>query len=234
MTSPKRRRRTRGNVMPLCHGRFHSLKDKLEIVRAWPDVLQIVGGATAFDLALKEAQDRVARFQAESPRNPFLTIVVSPYGPTACETFLYGRAQIMAAFAGCYEEWKDAYAKGVDANRIRYLEGTPRFANCLRIEVMDCAAHFDPREGFIPRSVSGPKSAHMAVIFGVAEDPDWMMQADGITVPHIFVDGLELNIPGFDAWAYRPHLRGYGTCVELSGDHNEGVYFTSALPSLWK
>jgi len=64
------------------------------------------------------------------------------------------------AFADKYDEWKDAYGKGdVDDNRVRLLQGVPEHRNCIRIEVVDLGAHFNPKDGFIPQDVRGAQSA---------------------------------------------------------------------------
>ncbi len=79
--------------------RTHPLVDLMEMVRAWPDILEIVDGAKAFDLALLNARDRVARFEHEREDNRNMRLVVVPYAHTALDTARYAAARIESEHA---------------------------------------------------------------------------------------------------------------------------------------
>lgn len=221
----------------LIHGRFHPLEDKLEMVRGWPGVT-----GAMIDAAIDEAWGRIKRFREESPKHPFLNIVVSRYLGSAHETLVYARDRMRETFGNAFWQW-DAYANGVDENRVRYLQATagqpivPIYPNCVRVEVVDLAANWDRKNAMPPRDVRGAKSAHAAVFFAAAEDPEWVRQMDGEKVPYALAGGFELNDPAGsndDLWVSVPSVCSEGDGACLYAYWYAGSYHQVALPSLWE
>lgn len=204
----------------LIHGRFHSLADKLEMVRKWPGVTE-----KQIETALVESKDRVARFEKESPNNPLLNIVASVYLEDAPSTLIYARDRMRETLPDEFWQWDSAYAKGIDENRVRYLQDkdgntvVPVYRNCVRIEVIDLAAHFNPTDGTVAKDVRGKDSAHFAVIYAAAQDPTWVRQIDGEKVPWVLACGLEFSVPGCDAWWYSPYVCWGGGEAGLNANH---------------
>ena len=180
------------------HGRFRPLEDKLELVREWPGVTDEM-----IDAAMEEAKDRIARFMAESPNNPLLDIVVSVYLDDVISTFEYAMQRMQEAWGDKLD--LDNRAKGSMIHKseplVRYLENeggrtiVPVFRNCVRIEVVDLGANFDPKKGIFAPEVRGKNSAHFAVVYAAIQDPVWVSQIDGKKVPEVEACGLELNDP---------------------------------------
>lgn len=217
-------------VFYFIHGRFTPLTEVLETVnKGYPGVTEVDIAA-----ALEEARSsgRLARYEEASPKNPLLTPVVTVYRASVPETLRYARDRMVETFGDAFEQWEEAYGKGVDENRVRLLEGIPDHQNCVRIEVVDLGAHWNPKEGFVPKDVRSAKSATFAVIYAAAQHPEWVRQMDGETVPYALVGGLELNVPGSGPWMRLPDVWRRGGRMELSGNWVGGRYRGSALPSL--
>lgn len=218
-------------VFRLIHGRFTPLAEVLEAVKRYPSVTE-----ADIALALEEAQrsGRLARYEEASPKNPLLTPVVTVYRATVPETLCYARDRMAEAFGDTFAQWEEAYGSGVDENRVRLLEGAPDHRNCIRIEVVDLGAHWDPKNGFIPKDVRSIKSATFTVIYAAAQNPEWVRQMNGRDVPYALSGGLELNVPGYDLWARLPDVWHRGGEAGLDGrwiGYQEHEY---ALPCLWE
>lgn len=215
----------------LIHGRFTPLAEKLEVVKRYP-------GVTEADItaALETARSsgRLARYEEASPENSLLDVVVTVYRASVPETLLYARDRMRDTFGDAFAQWEDVYGQNVDENRVRLLEGVPDHQNCVRIEVVDLGAHWDPKNGFIPKGVRSVKSATFAAIYAVAQNSEWFRQMDGKTVPYALVGGLELNVPGNDLWADLPNVWHNGARAKLDGNWLGARYRGSALPCLWE
>lgn len=216
----------------LIHGMYHSLSDKLETVRSWPGVT-----GAMLDAALKEATDsgRIARFDAESPDDKGLNIVVSVYQDNAPDTLVYARARMKDTFGERFSQWDEAY---LTHGRVRYLRDdqghiiVPVYRNCVRIEVVDLFASWNRKRGMVPCDIRNTNSAHFAVLFVAAQDPDWVWAMDGEKVPYVVAGGLELNVPGYDQWASVPGVGRDGREADLYGYWHGFRYSDTSLPSL--
>ena len=210
----------------LIHGRFNLLADKFAQVRTWPDVTEEMISA-----AFVEGAERIALFERESPANPLLDIVVSVYKPTAHETLVYTRDRIRETFGDRFRQWDVAYSN-IGPDRVRWLDGIAVPAAGVRIEVVDLGANFDPKCGMVPERTRGPHSAHVAVIYAAAQDPEWVRQMDGASVPYVFAAAIEIDIPVCDRWSRSPCILRNGDEASLFAFHVDGRYFSTALPSL--
>jgi len=219
-----------GKALPmsggLIHGRFTPLDRKLELVRSWP-------GVTGADLdrALREGKRRIVLFDRESPNSPLLDIVVSVYRPTAWETLSYARDRMSEAHGDDFRQWPDAYASFLEG-RVRYLEGAGAPAGGVRIEVVDLGANHAPAGGMVPRDARGPDSAHAAVVCAAAQDPEWVRQMGGGSVPYAIAAGFELDVPGYDRWSHSPYVCRVGGEVHLNAGRVGDRYYSTALPLL--
>lgn len=216
----------------LIHGRFTPLAEKLESVKNYP-------GVTEADIAqaLEMAQDSglLARYEAASPKNPFLDAVVTVYRGSVPETLLYARDRMKETFGeDKFYQWEDAYGKNVDGKRVRLYKDVPNHTNCVRIEIVDLAANWNPKDGFVPRDSRNSKSAAFSVIYAAAQNPEWVRQMDGVKVPYALVGGLELNVPGHETWTNLPGVWRAGDGAKFDGDWCAGRYRQDALPSLWE
>lgn len=218
-------------VFRLIHERFTPLAEVLEAVKRYPGVTE-----ADVEKALAEATEsgRLARYEEESPKNPLLVTVVTVYRASVPETLCYARDRMADAFGDTFTQWEEAYVEGVDENRVRLLEGAPDHRNCVRIEVVDLGAHWDLKNGFIPKNVRSPKSATFAVIYAAAQNPEWVRQMNGRDVPYALSGGLELNVPGRGLWASLPYVWRSGDEAGLDGHWLGRRYRGYALPCLWE
>ena len=180
----------------LRHGRFHSMQDKLTQALNWPGHPFT---EEHFVMAMEEAttSGRLARFEAEADKNPLLNVVVSIYLATAHQTFAYARDRMRDTFGpDRFSQWAQAYAD-ITAERLALAKDVVGYRDCVRIEVIDLGAHWNTKQGFVPNEVRGKDSAHAAVLYSAAEDPDWVRQMDGKTVPYVMAGGYDLTVPGY-------------------------------------
>jgi len=210
----------------LIHGRFNSLEDKLAMVRGWPGVTEEM-----LQAALEEGKERIALFERESPDNPLLDIVVSVYKPTAAETLAYARDRMRETFGKKFWQWEEFYAD-LAPDRVRYLDGVNAPTGGIRIEVVDLGAYFCPKSGMVPQDVRGPGSAHAAVIYAAAQDPEWVRQMDGTSVPYAIAAGFKLDVPGYARWSRSPSVHRDGGGANLDAFRVGNEYRGTALPSL--
>lgn len=222
----------------LIHGMFHPLKDKLEMVRDWPGVT-----GDKVDAAFVEARDRIRRFDEESPHNNGLNIVVSVYHGTAHETLAYARDRMVDTFGNDFWQWDDAYASGIDENRVRYLQDSngntivPVYRDCVRIEVIDLFANWNQRRGMEPHYVRNASSAHAAVFYSAAQDPDWVWTMDGKKVPYALAGGFEVNVnvpDDSEPWSYVPRVARNERVACLCARGDAYRFHDTSLPSLWE
>ncbi len=150
--------------------RKNTLCNLLEMVREWPGILEMVGGAVGFDAAISEARDRVARFEGERGAcgaYRHARIVVVPYAANAAETAQYACARMVdehamrIAVPGVNKN-RIGFSAPIGSNgfarfsrertvpprndskafyRMGYAGGMTAYANRLRIEVIDFAAN---------------------------------------------------------------------------------------------
>jgi hypothetical protein len=222
----------------LIHGRFHSLEEKVEIVKAWPGVSDRFTEAD-FTRAVEEARDSglLDRFGTESPKNPLLNVVISVYLGSVVETFLYGRDRLRDAFGEKFAQWDNAYETPDLHKRLVLLDGIKTVTNCLKVEVIDLGANWNRERGFIPKDIRGAKSAHVQVLYAGVEDPDWVRQMNPDQgVPYALMGGYVLSVPGSDdgtglpgLWFSREHGR-----ARLHGIWYGIRYHVSSLPVVWE
>lgn len=210
-----------------------SLDERLQMVREWPDVLRMIGGASAFDAALKEAQDRIARFEHERESRPLLRLVVVPYGSTAESTIRYACARTPLFGPDFFSEQGKRYPDFT----LRYRPGVRSFANCLRIEVIDFGAYWQPMKGFDSRAVFDPNFAHVGAIVAFAQYPRSMQvyehsysqafehRGKPITIPannipFVEIGGLELQVYG--SAVPQPGEPGYQSGIHLDSIRRGG------------
>lgn len=214
----------------LIHDLFTPLVDKLKLVRSYPGVTaeQIAAAVEEYD-----ASERKKSYDAAIETHLLLDTVVTVYRESVPATLLYARERMRDTFGeDHFDELDEAYAQGVDDERVRLLQGIPDLRNCVRIEVVDLGAHFNPKDGFIPKDIRGSCSATFAVIYAAAQNPEWVWQMDSSKVPFALVGGLELNVPGFDEWSGIPHVWPCGGKAMLYGNHCGKRYRDSTLPFL--
>jgi len=222
--------------LPLRHGRFHSLDEKIKIVKGWPGISDRFSEAD-FTRAVKKARGSglLGHFEAASPENPFLNVVVSVYLGSVVETFLYGRDRLRDALGKKFMQWEDAYEMpNLDA-RLVLLDGIINPTNCLRVEVLDLGANFNRKDGFIPNDIRSAKSAHAQVLYAGAEDHDWICQMHpDYGVPYALMGGYVLTEPGEDKGTFMPHLWFYEDRANLDGEWDDVLCYLSSLPVVWE
>lgn len=222
----------------LIHTRFHSLDEKVEIVKGWPGMSDRFTQAD-FDRAVEEARDTVllGRFEAASPKNPFLNVVVSVYLGSVVETFLYGRDRLRDAFGDKFVQWKEAYETPDLDKRLVLLDGIRPVTNCLKVEVIDLGANWNRKDGFIPKDIRNAKSAHAQVLYAGAQDTDWVRQMNPDQgVPYALMGGYVLTVPGHDDGSCLPRLwfdRENGE-ARLYGGWCVDRYYGHSLPAVWE
>jgi len=204
----------------LIHGRFTPLADKVEMVKSWPGI-----NPADVDVAVALAHENgtIAGFEAESPDNPLLDLVIVVYRESLPATLLYGRARFMEAFEGRYVEWREAYASGVDDKRIELIPGAREFRpNTIEVQAVDFGANWDRQHGNVLRDVQRAQAGQLedfAALFNASQSPKWVEQMDGKTVPYTILAALLLSVPGYDARSNSPYVWHDGDEAELSGDH---------------
>jgi hypothetical protein len=185
-------------VFRLIHGRFHSLAEKIEIVKAWPGISDRFIEAD-FTRAAEEARDKgqLERFERYSPGLPLLDIVVVPYFGSVVETFLYGYGRLCDAFGEKFYKDKKYDAPDLE-KRLALLDGITPVTNCLKVEIVDLGANRNPEDGFfITKQNRNARSAHAQVLYAAAEDPDWVRQMNPDQgVPLAFMGGYVYTEPG--------------------------------------
>lgn len=195
------------SVFRLVHGRFHTLDEKIEMVKAWPGISSRFTEAD-FTRAVEEARDSglLGRFEAASPKMPLLDIVVVPYLGSVVETFLYGRGRLRDAFGKEFVQ-REVYEMYDFNKRLELLDGIKPVTNCLKIEVVDLGAHWNRVDGFSPKETRSAKSAHAQVLFAGAEDTDWVRQMNpDQSVPPALMGGYVLWTPVCDDGLCLPYL----------------------------
>lgn len=226
-------------VFRLIHGRFHPLDEKIEMVKAWPGISDRFSEAD-FARAVEEARDSglLGRFEAASPKNQFLNVVVSVYLGSVVETFLYGRGRVRDAFGDKFVQWKEAYETPDLDRRLVLLDGIKPVTNCLKVEVVDLGANWNRKDGFIPKDIRNAKSAHAQVLYAGAQDPDWVRQMNPDQgVPFALMGGYVLTVPGYDDGPHLPDLwfdRGGGEARLDGGWCGSRYCFRYSLPAVWE
>lgn len=215
----------------LIHGRFTPLARKLEMVKAWPGITEEMLAS-----ALEEAKvsGRLGRYEAESPKNPLLEVVVTVYRESVPATLLYARNRMRQVFGNeKFSQWEDAYGQEVDDNRVRLLKDVPDHRDCVRIEVVDLGENLNRKDGFLPKDIRNAKSATFAPIYAAAQSSEWVRQMDGENVPYALCGGLELSVPGDGPWAILPYVNRDGSrASRLGGYWCDYRCHDGALPSL--
>lgn len=191
---------------------FTPLREKLQLVRSYPGITDVV-----IDKALHEAQASglLARYEAERRRNATLDAVVSVYLDTVPATFLYARD--IADRNGCgYHHWYE----DIDHTRIRLMKGVPDHRNCVKIEVLDLAANWHRgADALVPKRIRDRNSAHAAVIYAAAQNPELMEQMDGECLPrNIILGGYEFNMA-----RYHPDEPPWSATPTITGDNNRRI-----------
>ena len=225
-------------VFRLIHGRFHSLEEKIEMVKTWPSIFDRFTEVD-FTRAVEEARDSglLGRFEAASPKNSLLNVDVSVYLGSVVEAFLYGRDRLRDAFGKKFVQWKDAYEMPDLDKRLRLLDGIKSMTNCIKIEVVDLGANWNYKNGFIPKEIRSEKSAHVQVLYAGAQDSDWVRQVNPVQgVPHVLMGGYMLTVTGRDDGVDLPDLwLSHGSGEVILGDNWCGrPCHTSSLPIIWK
>lgn len=224
-------------VFLLVHGRFHSLAEKIKMVKAWPGISDRFTEAD-FVRAVQEAQDSglLGRFVAASSKNPFLNVVVSVYLGSVVETFLYGRDRLRDAFGEKFVQWNDAYETPDLDKKLVLLDGIKPMTNCLKVEVVDLEANFNCKDGFIPKDIRCAQSAHAQALYAGVQDTDWVRQMNPDQgVPYALMGGYVLTVPGDGDGTRLPALWFYpenGT-AKLAGRWYDDRCYSHSLPLVW-
>jgi hypothetical protein len=188
----------------LDRGKFHSIQEKLQMVREWPGVT-----GQMIEQACVGLEEKVAFYENAIPDRPQLDIVVSVYRHTVGETVQYALERIGEAFGG--RIWLSDKLKGDLLWRVQYGEGNwgDRYAqvvtgyrDCVRVELVDldeCPREIPTENGTLTyRRVRQHDAAHMAVLYAAAQDPEWFKWQSKSTERRIcdgvIVSGLEVNV----------------------------------------
>ena len=219
----------------LIHGRFHTLQDKIQMVKSWPGI----DGRFIeedFTRAVEKAQDSglLKRFEAASATNDLLDVVVSVYLADHIETFNYGLSRVQTALGmnGAPFAWSEGYGSGLK-QRLRLFKGIDEEPNTIKVEVIDTGAYWNVVRGCVPKNSRSKRSAHVPVLFAGAQDPDWVRQM-GPDVPCALMGGYVLTVPhqgGAGAWV--PVLNNAEECKVGAALHDR-LYRASALPTVWE
>jgi hypothetical protein len=204
----------------LIHGRFTPLADKIAMVKSWPDINPADVDAA---VALARENGTIAGFKAESPDNPLLDLVIVVYRESLPATLLYGRALMMETFEGRYAEWEEAYAGGVDHERVELIPGACEFRpNTIEVQAVDFGANWDRQHGNVLSDVQKAQAgalADFAGLFNASQSPKWVEQMDGKTVPYTILAALLLSVPGYGVRSYSPSVWHRGGKAKLFGIH---------------
>jgi hypothetical protein len=217
----------------LIHGRFTPLRDKLELVKSWPGI-----NSEDVDVAFKAAMNNgtIVGYEREVGENPFLDIVVTVYRESIPATLMYACERMQEAWGERYYEWTEAYAQGVDDDRVKAIPGAKPFTpNRIVVEVVDFGANWNRHNGLILEDVQKARThklADFAVIYNAVQSPKWLEQMDGEEVPYALMAALLLNVPGRDSWRISPELWCRDDKVRLTGDHVETQFTDYAAPLL--
>lgn len=216
----------------LVHGRFNPLTDKIAMVKSWPGVNPVDVDA-AFEAA--KADGTIALFEAESPKNELLDIVIVVYLSTLWETLLYARERMRETWGEeKYSEWAAAYAQDVDENRIKAILGAkPFIPNRIVFEVVDFGANWNPKDGtvlFEVQKTQVGQLADFAVIYEASESPKWVEQMNGTKVPYAIAAALLLSVPGSDGWSYSPDVWRSDGRAKLYGRYVDSRFYRHAMP----
>ncbi|HAU66583.1 MAG: hypothetical protein A2017_05390 [Lentisphaerae bacterium GWF2_44_16] len=205
----------------LIHGRFTPLADKVAMVKSWPGINPDDVDAA---VALVRENGTIAGFEVESPNNPLLDLVIVVYRESIPATLLYGRDRFMETFEGHYAEWAEAYASGVDDERVELIPGARKFRpNTIQVQAVDFGANWDPQRGNVLSEVQktqGGKLADFAGLFNASQSPKWVEQMDEVNVPETILAALLLSVPHCGVRSYSPDIwRHSGGEAELGGYH---------------
>ena len=201
------------------HGWFAPLTDKAIMVKSWPGINP--KGVDAA-IALAHENGTIAGFEAESPENDKLDLVIVPYRESLAATFLYGRARMMETWSGRYVEWENAYAQGVDDKRVELIPGARPFVpNTIVVQAVDFGANWDPKRGNVLRDVQANQAgqlADFAGLFNASQSPEWVKQMNGTSMPYAILAALLLNVPRYDKRSSSPSIRRIGGSANLHSD----------------
>lgn len=218
-------------IFRLIHGRFTPLGDKLAAVRKYPGITNEMVDAA---IANFEKSELRPRYEIASPMNPFLDAVVTVSRDSVLETLLYARDRMRDTFGDRFEQ-EEAYDRDMNKYRLRLLEGVPDHRNCVRIEVVNLAHGWNPKQGFLPDEVRSANSASFAVIYAAAQNPEWVRQIDGgTTVPCVIAGGLEFNVRRDTSYALLPAVLHSGRRTQLSFVLRHVYYNNHAMPCIWE
>jgi len=219
----------------LIHGRFAPLADKVAMVKGWPGIKPDDVDAA---VALARENGTIAGFKAESPNNPLLDLVIVPYRESIPATLLYGRARMMEAWGDKYDEWKAAYASGVDDKRVELITGAREFKpNTIQVQAVDFGANWDRQHGNVLGDIQRAQAgqlADFAGLFNASQSPKWVEQMDGKVVPYTILAALLLSVPSYDARSLSPGVWHGGGRAELSGDHVDGRFHEDCVAVIRK
>ena len=180
--------------------RFHTLDQKLAMVRDWPGVT-----GAMIDEAVRQADGRIVWFEMERWQNPHINIVVSRYLPTPLDTFMYVMDRLVEEFG---EEIEFLWKGEVFPSKVRYLDEDPRKVwshrrvDCLRIEVVDLGDNYNPNRGTVVADTRGPDSAGFAALYSAIQDPEWVRQTETPSVPSVLACGIEMEVTGVEGWSH--------------------------------
>ena len=236
--------RARARTLRLRHGRFHTLEEKLDQVRAWPGISDRFS-ETDFKVAVEEAHDsgRLHRFVNECPKNPLLNVAVSVHLGSDIETFLYGRDRLQDTFGEKGFSYDEPFEGEDLAERLLLLEGIKPPRNRIVVDILDFGENFNRRDGFIPKDIRSTKCAYAQVLFAAAQDPDWVRQMDyDRGVPYPLMGGYVLTLKENRPWVdnrnpstYLPRLwfNNGGRAARLSVELRRDRCKLHSLPTLW-
>ncbi len=152
------------------------------------------------------------------PRAPLEVLVLSVYLPDTGQ----GRSKVPGYIRTADELWQIARSRQpnwwqwdalhLDTDHLRLLPGTEdSHAPGIRWTAVDLGAHWNAKDGVRPRDVRGADSAHAEILAAAAHLPTWIRAMDGEKVPHVWLPGYQVTIPGSESWAAVPILCWDGT-----------------------
>lgn len=220
-------------VFRLIHGIWTPMSDVVEIAREYEGVT-----GDQIDAMLKTARDNglIEGFERESDSRPLLAPVIVRNRESVPATFLYGRELMQKAWDGKYTEWGEAYAQGVDDDRVKLIPGARAFVpDELVLHIVDFGANWNRRDGLILEDIQKAQAGQLAAfeaLFAASQHSEWLRQMDGKEVPYALMAALLLNVPGYDAWRCSPNVWHNGVKAELYGNHVEDRFNGHAMPVL--
>lgn len=217
---------------------FTPIAEKVEMVKTWPVIRSwSESERKKIDRAYAEAFRRgvFARYERGVQTNPFLDVVIDITFANVPETLNFAHTRMKTAHHGKYVEWKEAFDRSVDDDRVKLIAGARPFVpNRVTFELVDFAANWDRTDGVLATKVQAEQAdrlAGFAVLYGASQNPRWVQNMDGDRVPYALASTLLVNAPGAEAWQYSPVVCNSREGVELGGGYLNAPSTSRCMPT---